>query len=117
MWIAGGVMAPLNIILNLLLIPKFSYHGAAAATLVTEITGAILSLYYNFKLVSGLTFDIEKLLKKPVFATLIMGILICLVDSLVMIPFFIFAYFLVLITLNGITKEERRYLLKSLGLI
>lgn len=117
MWIAGGVMAPLNIILNLLLIPKFSYYGAAVATLVTEIAGAILSLYYNFKLISGLKLDIEQLLKKPIFATLAMGILVYLINSLVMIPIFILVYFSALIVLNGISKEERRYLLKSLGLI
>lgn len=117
MWIAGGVMVPLNIILNLLLIPKFSYYGAAVATLVTEIAGAILSLYYNFKLISGLKLNPEQLLKKPVLATLALGILIYLINSLVMIPVFILIYFLVLIISNAISKEERQYLLKSLGLI
>ncbi|MGB8658012.1 MAG: flippase [Candidatus Zixiibacteriota bacterium] len=117
MAIAGGVMTPLNIVLNLLLIPKFSYYGAAAATLVTEIIGAVLSLYYNFRLVSGLKLNPEQLLTKPVLAALAMGILIYLINSLVMIPVCVLVYFSILIVLNGISREERRYLLKSLGLI
>lgn len=45
-----GMGALLNIILNMLLIPHFSYLGAALATVITEIVGLSIYLYYSTKL-------------------------------------------------------------------
>lgn len=45
-----GIGASLNIILNLLLIPYFSFLGAALATVITEIVGLSIYLYYSTKL-------------------------------------------------------------------
>ena len=44
-WIIGGVAAQ-NVILNLILIPEYSYNGAAVATTVSEATLALVATIF-----------------------------------------------------------------------
>lgn len=47
--IGTGLGALSNVILNLLLIPQYSFIGAAFATVVTELLGFIIYFYYTIK--------------------------------------------------------------------
>jgi O-antigen/teichoic acid export membrane protein len=49
---AGGVV--LNVIMNLILIPKWTYYGAAAATLATDFFTSFLAFFYVVHLVGPL---------------------------------------------------------------
>lgn len=72
---AGGVV--INILLNLLLIPKFSYPGAAVATCLTELMVLILGLGIVSKIGYGLQLiPTIRTVLKVVMATVIMGIFI-----------------------------------------
>jgi O-antigen/teichoic acid export membrane protein len=48
-----GFTALLNILLNILLIPKYSFYGAAASTVISEIFLLIIYLYAVNKKVFG----------------------------------------------------------------
>jgi O-antigen/teichoic acid export membrane protein len=47
--IGTGIGALFNVILNLLLIPKYSFIGAAFATVITEFFGFIIYFYYTIE--------------------------------------------------------------------
>lgn len=47
-WISG-VGAAVNLVLNLVLIPKFSYYAAAAVTLLTELLVAVLMVFCVYR--------------------------------------------------------------------
>ena len=66
-----GIGFIFNIIANLILIPKYSYNGAAYATLVTEIIIAIALIYIIYKN-TKFTPSI-KIISLSVFASLVMG--------------------------------------------
>lgn len=55
--ICTGIGAVSNFVLNLLLIPSFSYHGAAVASLVAEFLVSASMLYYGYKLINVSIFD------------------------------------------------------------
>jgi O-antigen/teichoic acid export membrane protein len=48
MWITFGNMV-LNIVLNLFLIPRWSYIGASVATVLTEGAGCALAIFFNMR--------------------------------------------------------------------
>ena len=54
-WKTGsmGIAAALNIVLNLMLIPSYSYYGAAVATLISEFVVLILYLLVVTKKLFG----------------------------------------------------------------
>jgi len=60
-----------NVILNLLLIPKFSLYGAAAATLVTDLTAAV-----QFYFILGRKLELPNMSSitlRVLFSSIIMG--------------------------------------------
>ncbi len=65
---AGG--AVLNILLNLMLIPKFTYYGAAFATLATDSFTSFLAFFYIIRMVGRLEIWISLL--KACISSLIM---------------------------------------------
>jgi O-antigen/teichoic acid export membrane protein len=72
--LVAGANAFLNIVLNLILIPKYSFIGAGIATVLTEGLGFVLMYYYISKYFSRISV-IENILK-PVFCGLIIAIII-----------------------------------------
>ncbi|WP_292460187.1 flippase [Methanothermococcus sp.] len=60
-----GVGALINILLNLLLIPKYSLNGAALATVITEVFGFLIYFYFTGKLLKLRKKDLRLLLKFP----------------------------------------------------
>lgn len=99
--------AVLNIFLNFILIPRFSYNGAAIATVCSELAVGILMIsnihVQNF---SGLLTDV---ILKSLVAGAFMGIFLLIFHSFTLILLILFAaiiYFIILYIINGFEKEE-----------
>ena len=105
--ISNGVCAFANIILNLALIPKYSYIGAAIATVSTQIIS--FSLLYYFTSANGYKINLIKTTYKPIIAGIIMGVSILYLNFLhilLIVPIAMILYFLALILIGGFGKEE-----------
>jgi Membrane protein involved in the export of O-antigen and teichoic acid len=101
----------LNLILNLILIPNFSYIGASFATLFTEIVLVLYIVRVSYKI--GYGFPIKKvlsILSKILFSSLVMCILIISLKNLnliILIILSIFIYFLTLFLVGGIDEDDK----------
>ena len=105
--ITMGVGAVINIILNLLLIPRFSYIGASFATLLTEIVVFFMLLLFTYK--HGYKITNIRLYTKPILASLLMGVFIPVFSFLhlfIIVPLSAILYFYVLYLIKGIMKED-----------
>jgi len=105
-----GCGAIVNVFLNLLLIPNWSYIGAGLATVVTQGVCLILGYYFTSKYLYKL--QIYKNLK-PTMASLIMGISIVYLNNIglqLLIVIFIATviYFCVLVLIRGFDKDDWR---------
>ena len=79
----SGICVIVNIALNLILIPKFSYIGASIATLITEIILVGYIIWVNYNIGFGIRLDlIVKDISKILFSCLIMGSFIWYFKSL-----------------------------------
>ncbi|MBI4451959.1 flippase [Candidatus Woesearchaeota archaeon] len=102
-----GLTAAFNVILNLIIIPVYSYKGAAIATVSAELFNFFMLFYFSSK--SGFFLNPLKLLFKPLIASLIMGALILAAGKyhlLLVVPLAIACYFSVLFMIKGLGKEE-----------
>lgn len=113
-----GISMVVNIILNLLLIPKFSYLGASAATLITEFMVMTLAFVYAYK--SGYNIHKMQLVSiayKVIIASLIMGLFIQSFKSLnlffictfIAIPVYIVSLYFI----GGIDKDDIHFLMRK----
>jgi O-antigen/teichoic acid export membrane protein len=113
----SAICVVVNILLNLILIPKFSYVGASISTVVTEIVlvGSIIKIGYKFGF--GIpTKTIKEILLKVIVSTMVMSLLIIyfkVLNLLILVPFAILAYFIVLYLIKGIDDVDR-YLFKQI---
>ncbi len=101
-----GITAVFNIGLNIALIPKFGYVGAAWATFITEILLIVLYFWYVSK--SFYFFNFTRLLAKPAIASLAMYAFIRLsIFGLVLtIIFSALVYFAVLLALRAFDGKD-----------
>ena len=100
----------LNILLNLVLIPKYSYLGASLATVIVEIINVSVNFWLVFKLLE-LKIKISEVLPKTISASLIMGTFIYFLRSMnlaFLVLFSMVVYFVSLTILNAFDKEDRR---------
>jgi len=100
----------LNIVLNLLLIPKYSYLGASAATVATEAFGFFVGNFFLNKW--GYKINIVNIYLLPIIALFAFGItsIILLnmnVHILIVLPICITIYCLLIYKL-GITKDDKQ---------
>lgn len=112
------VAAILNIVLNLLLIPKYSYLGASAATVATEAFGFFVGIFFLNKL--GYKINIVNIYLPPLVASFAFGIteIILLnmnIDILIVLAICIIIYGLVIYKL-GITKDDKQLIKKIFNL-
>jgi len=111
-----GLGAVINILLNLLLIPKFSYIGASFATLTTELIVLPIIVYVMFK--SGYTSfnPLIKDLPKIIFSILVMGIFILYLNNLNLFLLILIAsaVYLVTLYLTNILDKEDKLILKNI---
>jgi O-antigen/teichoic acid export membrane protein len=64
-WIVGSVMV-FNVLLNLVVIPRWSLNGAAAVTTITEAVQAIVLLYVAWRMVGAVS--LRRILTGPLLA-------------------------------------------------
>jgi len=111
---ALGFTALVNVVLNLILIPKYSLLGAAIATIISE--GVYLILYYIINAKFFYSLNLLKITWKPFIASVVMGIFIYYFRFLnlfvvVIISFFIYLFLLYILKAFG---EEEKTMLKRL---
>ncbi len=96
----------LNVGMNLVLIPLYSYLGAAFVTVITEIFSVALGFYVLSKLLAKV--KVHEIIFKPAIACLVMALFILLVQTNLFLEIAISAviYFVVLIALKGFTPED-----------
>ncbi len=108
--VVASANASLNILLNLILIPKYSYIGASVATVLTEIVGFILMFGY----ISRYFFRISMVnnILKPVFSGAIMALFVYFLKielNWVLVGILgVFLYIVMLFITQVITKEDIR---------
>lgn len=113
------ICAIVNIILNILLIPKFSYIAASVITVLTEF----LSLVLCFKAVEGMGYKIipnkfRLFLIKVGTASCIMGIFIIILKNFNFVSSIMvgtITYFMLIYSFKGLEKDDLRILKKILG--
>lgn len=113
--IAAGVCAIGNIILNFILIPRYSFTGAAVTTFITEALSFGMLFYFTTK--EGYGLNLFKLTWKAILASCFMGLFIwkfSMLHILIILPLSAAVYFLVLMLLNGIEAEEIELVLSKL---
>ena len=110
-----GIAAFFNIVLNLFLIPNYSFIGAAIATVLSEVLILVLA-FYALKSIDQLPnkylyFDIAKI----IFASLILAILLQLTNMsfLIAIPISIIVY-LIAIFFVRILDDDDKYIIKQI---
>lgn len=104
----------INIILNIILIPKIGINGAAFATLISYLTLAVIVSYWARKEINY-SIDI-KFLSKVILASILMGIVIYLLvphlsgilQVLLSIPIGAIVYFAILMLLKAFTESEKK---------
>lgn len=112
----AGLNALVNILMNLLLIPKFSHIGASIATFVTECVGFMLYFIFLSKYLHRL--PLAKLTFKPIAAGILMGIFILTFGDmswLLLASLSAVLYFLALFLLKTLNREEVLLFKKALG--
>ncbi|MHC4545477.1 MAG: flippase [Planctomycetota bacterium] len=113
----AGAGALLNVVLNLLLIPKMGFVGAGIATVITVFYFFVSSSYALSKAQYKLNF--AKIIPIPVLATLLMGGLVYYLGQaalFIVIPVSAVIYFTILYITNYISKEDITLIKKALKL-
>lgn len=76
--LSQGITALLNIILNLLLIPRYGFIGAGIATLISEAVLFALTFIFVSKFIHA--FNALKILYKPLIASAVMAMILVFLD-------------------------------------
>ena len=106
----SGICVIVNILLNLFLIPKFSYIGASVATVITEfiLVGSIFLFAYKF----GYGIQGKKVVKnisKVIIASVVMGAFLWYFKNLnlfILITLAILFYLIMIYIIKGINYED-----------
>lgn len=95
-----------NIILNLILLPKFSYFGAATATVISESLLCLIYFHFISKYVSKI--KVSRLIWKPLIATAVMCLFIVYVkmNLILEIIIAIIIYFIVIFSIKTFSDYE-----------
>jgi O-antigen/teichoic acid export membrane protein len=103
-----------NIVLNLIFIPTYSYIGAAVVTIVTEGVVLILCFYIISK--SFYKINIFKILYKPMIASGIMALMILTVKTNLFVEIIlgIIIYFSALILLKAFDNEDKSIIIQMI---
>lgn len=109
-----GISCMLNIGLNLILIPSYSYTGAAFATLVSVFCLFLVEFYFIYRTLS--LHYINKDLIKPVIASGIMGVILVklsYLDMFLLILIGAIIYTVSIFSLKIISKDDTQLFLKT----
>ena len=111
--IVAGSCALINIGLNLLLIPSYSYVGSGIATIITEIILLSFFFYFSSKYIHRI--PLHKIVIKPIIACLFMGILIYVLPHLnlfILIVISSLVYFSILYITKAFSQDEIKMIKK-----
>jgi O-antigen/teichoic acid export membrane protein len=111
------VGAILNVVLNFILIPRFSYNGAAVATVFTELIVGLLMIS-NIHKIQSLSSFLGNVILKSLVAGTVMGVFLLIFQNYTLILLILFAavlYFIALYFLNGFEKEDINLFNQILG--
>jgi len=113
-----GIAMVVNIVLNLILIPRLTFVGTSIASLVSIIVLFLLGLYVVRQITDYNRKYLLKTLMKTLLAAVVMyGLLMVLKSSLslfLLIPIGVVVYFLILFLVRGIGQSEVKKIYKSL---
>ena len=111
-----GICAVENIVLNLLVIPKFSYIGASVTTVITEFTALILCIILSSKIGYGISKNNLLDISKVLVASLLMGIIIVHLKDLNLLILVLLSatFYFIVLYLFRVFKEEDIKLLKEI---
>ena len=113
-----GITAVFNIILNFILIPKYTYIGAGIATLISEVL--IFVLMYHFVGKYFIKVNVWTVVWRPILASLVMAIVILKVDFLPLwyvIPIGAMSYFFSFFLLGGFNEHDKDALFTVLSMM
>lgn len=117
MAITVGSCALMNVVLNLALIPHFSYIGAAMATIATETT--LFAVYFHLASKYLYRLPFHRVIIKPLIACVAMGLFIHFCGGITLAALIALAaviYFVVLCLLKGLSKEDLNLLGQAITL-
>jgi len=103
----SGINAVLNIVLNLILIPRYSTIGAAIATLATETVGFVLYFLFIAKYLQKIS--LPRYLWRPVVSGALMGIFVYFFKNIKLFFLVTIAtvlYFVILLMLKVFPEED-----------
>jgi O-antigen/teichoic acid export membrane protein len=104
--ISGAIGIIINVILNIILIPKYGMIGAGITIVVTETIVGIYLLFNCFKLLDYSSDVLKKYFLKPTIATIIMFLIAFKVPNIfVGIPLAALGYFAALYLIKGIPEN------------
>lgn len=106
--LSATIAAATNIVLNLFLIPKFSFAGAAIATAITEVV--LFASYYYFVAKHFHKLEFRPILIKTCLAGLAMGIFVFYLKNINLCLLVISAaiiYFVVFYFIKGFDEEDK----------
>jgi O-antigen/teichoic acid export membrane protein len=107
MAVAGGICALVNVILNLILIPSFSYVGSSVATIACEVI--LFGLYFFFASKYLALLPLHKMAFKPIIACAPMALFVCFGPGLNLAVIIILAaviYFAMLVLIRGVPRQD-----------
>jgi len=113
-----GITAGVNILLNMILIPKYTYLGASVATLLCEVLVFVLVYHVIRKVFFNVT--IWPLFLRPILASIIMGIVILRINFLPLwyvVPIGVASYFLLFFLLGGFNQHDKEALTEILSMV
>jgi O-antigen/teichoic acid export membrane protein len=105
----------LNVVINLILIPKYSFIGSSLATVITSLVSLILCYHFISKFI--FKFALSKLITKTLLSNLVMALFIIYLMDInlsLLICIAIVIYFTMLF-ISGILSKEDLKLLKQIG--
>jgi O-antigen/teichoic acid export membrane protein len=102
-WLAS-ISVGLIVLLSFIFIPIWGFLGASAVKLVIEIIGFILVVAYVNRYILKIKYS--DFLKEAIYASLVTGVLIKTMKSLLFLPIYFFVFMAMLYLLKAISKEE-----------
>jgi O-antigen/teichoic acid export membrane protein len=105
-----------NVVMNIILIPRYSYIGAAIAFIVSGLVAFILYFYFLSKLVSKI--PAHKLIIKPVIASGVMALFLIFfggINLILLIPVAAIIYFAILLLLKAFSKDDFSIFKQAVG--
>ncbi len=104
-----GFVALFNILLNILLIPYYSYIGASIVMLISDVTTLVLMIYVLSKTQFKVPFELLKDVLKVIMASISMLIPIILLNNLNIILIILISslfYVFTFLSLNGLDEDD-----------